>query len=493
MTSYLLLRSNKESGPHSLEQLLGLGLKPYDLIWVSGKSAAWRYPSEIEELKTYVPGEVEQPYDRFFKKPAETNLPLFPETKTIQQPSVKMETPSPVSAIPVVQQIAAEAPKQEIPVSAPKPEEETKYATPQFSTYEQQYIPKKSVYVTMPGQRPETKHPVEYKSEERVPTTINESLYIPRQPDDTPKPTVSITENPATAQIKYSQPLDDIKEMYVKTLQQRKDKIARQAFFKVNLKRVAVIAGLIGIGGLAGYIIKSGSSKKQGNIIAAQQIPATVTPAVNSAIPENPDPVESNPAANNPKEEVIDRSFKKFDQVVIIPSQQESRPREKTTGKEIIERAATKETDKVGYSPVETNSQTGERSRTVRTVESLPQEKAATNTEEIRPVKKTTKSILGSQVFVTTNDYKRVAFGGIRNLELTVTNNSKYELDNVLVELEYLKPSEETFRTETYRFNGIAPSEAATIRVPDTNRGIKVKYRIVTIGSRQLNADMANN
>lgn len=55
MKSYLLLRNNKSSGPHSYEELLCLPLKPQDLVWVDGKSTQWRYPSEIDEFKT-VPG-----------------------------------------------------------------------------------------------------------------------------------------------------------------------------------------------------------------------------------------------------------------------------------------------------------------------------------------------------------------------------------------------------------------------------------------------------
>ena len=51
---YLLLRNNKQSGPHTLEELLQLGLKPKDLIWIEGKSAGWSYPSEINDLKPHL-------------------------------------------------------------------------------------------------------------------------------------------------------------------------------------------------------------------------------------------------------------------------------------------------------------------------------------------------------------------------------------------------------------------------------------------------------
>ena len=51
---YLLLRNNKQTGPHSLEELVQQTLKPFDLVWVQGKSAGWQYPAEIDVLKSYV-------------------------------------------------------------------------------------------------------------------------------------------------------------------------------------------------------------------------------------------------------------------------------------------------------------------------------------------------------------------------------------------------------------------------------------------------------
>jgi hypothetical protein len=68
MSSYLLLRDNKESGPLSLDEVKSMSLKSFDLIWVVGKSAAWRYPEEIEELKSFVPATPVQVADFFSKK-----------------------------------------------------------------------------------------------------------------------------------------------------------------------------------------------------------------------------------------------------------------------------------------------------------------------------------------------------------------------------------------------------------------------------------------
>lgn len=52
---YLLLRNNKQTGPYTLEELIGTGLTPTDLIWVEGKSCGWSNPEEIEALAPYMP------------------------------------------------------------------------------------------------------------------------------------------------------------------------------------------------------------------------------------------------------------------------------------------------------------------------------------------------------------------------------------------------------------------------------------------------------
>jgi hypothetical protein len=86
MNTYLLLRDNKQTGPYTAQQLAEKGLKPYDLVWHEGRSAAWRYPSELEELKAFAPVVEEQPYDRFYKKPGEqAQQSSTVQTQTAQQ------------------------------------------------------------------------------------------------------------------------------------------------------------------------------------------------------------------------------------------------------------------------------------------------------------------------------------------------------------------------------------------------------------------------
>lgn len=54
MSCYLLLRNNVESGPFTFDELTAHALRPNDLIWIEGRSVAWRHPMEIEVLQPFV-------------------------------------------------------------------------------------------------------------------------------------------------------------------------------------------------------------------------------------------------------------------------------------------------------------------------------------------------------------------------------------------------------------------------------------------------------
>ena len=262
MANYLLLRDNKETGPFSLEELVKFGLKPYDLVWVQGKSAAWRYPSEVNELKPYAPTVEEQPFDRFYKKPSQ---------EEVEQPALKAAQASTT----INEQYQAYAPKAET--------EQVKPAA------------RKSVFVTMPGQTAASSQKAAVKS---TPVSKPVPAAIPDYTLADAEETVSISEK-HVAKVKYEQPLNEIKEMYVKTLKDRKDRLARSSFMKVSMKRAAVVLGLIGIGVLAGFILKSRPSENAG---LAQQVPATNTLAVNN---ETPDTVVPSGQPADPSEENI--------------------------------------------------------------------------------------------------------------------------------------------------------------------------------------------
>ena len=470
MSNYLLLRNNRESGPYSLDGLIELGLKPYDLIWVQGKSAAWRYSSEVEELKPIAPAVEEQPFDRFFKKTEEKKEPIA--------------TRLPVEAKEPQKVVVEESQKPEIAVIKPE--------------YEK-YIPKKSVYVTMPGQKntaakESIKETVPVKETLPVKETI--AAAIPAQP------TITISENPVASQIKYSQPLDEIKEMYVKTLQNRKQKIARKSFWIQNLRKTAALLSLVAVGLIAGFVIKSNGGKQK-EIVQQQNLslpqtaksePVTAVPEVNKTdtviaatedvqtlrqptggfVNKNPALQDNTGESGQLTDKPVDKSKNEKKETVTIP-------RDNTP------------VNSFPAEGVEIDQATGERSRKVRNSTNEPNNN---NSGAVMEKNSERKSFLSDRiarlVSVKSNEYKRVAFGGIRDLQLTVTNDSKYVLDNVTVELQYIKPNELPLKTENIQFTSVGPNATSTIRVPDTNRGIKVFFRIVNVKSRQMD-EVAGN
>ncbi len=468
MTSYLLLRNNKESGPFSFEELVNQGLKAYDLVWIKDKSAAWRYPGEIAELKEYAPPVEEQPFDRFYKKQSDEKKE---EVIAVKKEEVRKEEPAPI--------------QKEQPA----------------------YTPKKNVFVTLPGQK---QQPV------RQEPPVSEPSYKKYQPpvgeEIDPVPvakTITITENPVAAEIKYSQPLDEIKEMYVKTLQERKQRIANKALLLRFLKNAAVILAIVAAGIVIGMMIKSGPGKKEiaSNTAALGQQLAPQQQA--AATSDTPADQLTDPAEEQPEEVLQEKPQQRVSEKIAPVTTEEQTPARQqpviensvaekkesslpTLPKEIIEEKKSNEVDIEEPAPnAEVNERTGERNRKVRNADDDVTEATTAHEPKAKAMMKSLGS-LSKQVSITSNAYQRVAFGGIRNLHLTINNDSKYILDNVIVELQYLKPSELPLRIETIHFRSVSPGGSLTVRIPDTNRGIDVRYKITHILSRQFAKDMAD-
>ena len=113
MQLYRLLRSNKESGPYTLRELADLPLKPYDLVWVEGKSAAWRYPSELPEFKGVAPAIEQDLYQQFYKKPAAVADPVTSAQGTTTAPAKE-----PQRKVSVILPVSSATPKT---VKTPEP------------------------------------------------------------------------------------------------------------------------------------------------------------------------------------------------------------------------------------------------------------------------------------------------------------------------------------------------------------------------------------
>jgi hypothetical protein len=450
MDTYLLLRSNKQSGPYSLQQLVSLGLKPYDLVWLEGKSAAWRYPSEVEGLKAYSPATEEQPYDRFYKKPEEKpqekiNKPAQPQQETYILP--KEETyvlPVENKTVTTSRKVFVAMPENHLPKKQSQPVvvKTAPIVEEKPIAVEEKKVESKPLYTTP---EPLPKEPV-----------------LPKQEPVIKAYPVSLNEEPILNE-KYSESLDDIKKRYTETYLSRKK---RSKWTSTHTSVLQVFGGAIVFCLIVVVIYRNFANedktqskttmiqpdKRSINTGATTTTSTVIPPIIPEAnISSTKKPKTKKEDTNIPAESLVTNSGQQKNNEVIKENENEIAAVEKKAV--MLPKAAEEK-------PLDTKPKT-------------------------RPVN------INKLVNVQANNYKQRAFGGVMNLELTVNNDSKFELDKVIVELQYLKPSEQPIKTEKIVFNSIEANGSKTLKIPDYLRGVKVAYRVMEIESSQYDRQTA--
>jgi hypothetical protein len=432
MMMYLLLRNNKQSGPYSLDDLKTMGLKAYDLVWVDGKSAAWRYPCEIDELSAFAPAVEEQPFDRFFKKasPVQAN----------NNSSVISDPPKQVN-----EQIF-EAPKGE-PSSVPG---------------------KRIIYVTMPAPAPT---PALYKSE---PTPIElkfEDNTAHRQREETP-----VVE-------------------FIPRPKRRRSNLA--------LKPLIIGLALLAAGIFIGLSINKDSISFQPKIRLGSTND-TRSPDNGQRDHNLPQQVPV-PAVKNDPVPVVNKDPQPDSVATIIGQTSPSKPigqaitSEPVVGRQVADRPGKTPTQKA--KSVNSNSRSQVLSASTSPAQPKDSASGALSTVNREAVHRadaeekpeagadkeaSVKAIIASQVSVGSNGYTVGTFGGINDLQVTVTNRSVYPLDLVVVEVQYIQANKKIYKTENLYYRGIGAGSALMQEAPKSSRGIKVSYKITMINSKDL-------
>jgi hypothetical protein len=451
MDTYLLLRSNKQSGPYSLQQLVSSGLKPYDLVWVEGKSAAWRYPSEVDLLKDYAPATEEQPYDRFYKKPEEkpVSMPVQKEER-LPEPAYVLTNES--NTLTSIKDHNTVTPTKKVFVSMPENHVAAKPSAP---------VPVKAPIVNevrpvaLEEREVESK-PVFVKEE----PVLKEKPVLPEAQLISYEKSVPLNGEPALNE-KYSESLDDIKRRYTETYLSRKKK---SKWTSTHTSLVQVFGGAIFFCVLVVVVYKNFSGEEKSlakttiiqpdkrsiNTSTLTNTPVIIPPVTTETNKQPGKKIQTVKEELNPPDEslVINSALKKNDEII---NESETAAAEKKA-------VMTKSTEEAKSEEVKTKP---------------------------RPIN------IGRLVNVKANDYKQRAFGGVMNLQLTVNNDSKFELDKVIVELQYLKPSEQPIKTERIVFGSIGANDSKTLKIPDFLRGVKVAYKITSIESSQYETQTA--
>ena len=511
MASYRLLRNNKETGPYTLEALVQLGLKPYDLVWEEGRSAAWRYPSEIQALKFYAPAVEEQPFDRFYKKPSETKKEeekKETEKQQINTPQVKLVNIKEIEAEKTDETKEAKTvveittPKKQVFVSLP--------ANLVKKTEQQQQPAAKNIAEPVIAYKEENSNNNSYKINEPISPSYNELVndynsYQPQEKKIPLKEQSTITHKEAyPLETKYTQSLDDIKDIYAQTLLDRKKKTAQKKMIGKVLKRgLPFAAVLVVVFFLGSFLMNDKDSDK--NVAVQQQSNVAVKKddaAIDKLVLKQDQKTEpstqsaEDPAATSQSQVTIpepSESKQINDGVVVsklssiqkyVDQQKETKPADKQTKKgdpvSFLNENNNAETAEAPKN-IEADPKTGERNRIVRSASETNTNDNSTTASKTNATK---SSAVWKQVSVKSNDYKKGTFGGIHGLQLTVNNSSNYLLDKVVVELQYLKQNEEALKTENIHFNMVPPNGSLTLGIPPNMRGVKVAYRVINVESK---------
>lgn len=82
--------------------------------------------------------------------------------------------------------------------------------------------------------------------------------------------------------------------------------------------------------------------------------------------------------------------------------------------------------------------------------------------------------------------YSHDILGGITGLTVKVNNTTDYILDQVTVEVEYIKLNGGLYKAEHVSLFGIKPNEAMQVNAPDSDRGTSVRIKIVEVMSKKM-------
>lgn len=489
MNHYLLLRDNKQTGPFTAQELAAKGLKPYDLVWLEGKSAAWRYPGELEELKAFAPVVEEQPYDRFYKKQGEqatetaqqqTAATVVQETqpvnKQVEQTSKHIYVTMPVGKVKnVVQQNDRNA------NTAAAKNTEKKAAAGSYIISEEDDELNSGLLKSHQSRKQEDDDINngflnEYESRKAAWST-NKTVSTGTAVKQTEKP----VEKPAAQPVKETWAPPQKDQFDLKAL------VAGSGQYLQNNKNItrALVAVVLILGGVViGLVINSGHNKQPD------------TQALESLVKEIRD--KQNEKAGNPASTVSERVHQNREsrgqthrynendnnansepassEAVVSAGNQPSRHAVIKKQNSVVTPPQT-QSKSIAVPASNTNTQPVEATPAVMEPKEKPIDKEV--------IEKARKNIY-DQVHVEASAFKVGILGGISDLDITVKNTSLYVLDQVAVEIKYFGPEKKLVKSQTLLFNNVPAGKRRTLEVPSTRRGITIDYAITSINSKVL-------
>ena len=445
MTQYRLLRNNKETGPYTREQLLQMGVKAYDLIWADGKTNAWQYPSEINELKAYAPVVEEQPFDRFYKKPA------------ARQSSISnTSTETLVEVYPAIK----EKPRYRVAADWQKVE--------QVKT------------------SPQIVKPVPAVETQNTPASSRQNIYMEWKQE---KP-VRQQEKEPVLETKFSQSLNDIKERYVETVLRKKESYF-SGINKQNLVTAAMLIPILAIG--CWFIFGTTDHKKPENNspIAAENKTVAAPPKLD--LGDDP-AAQNNPSANEPVATVnsLPQEVNK-DGASTLPASNKPADKSNTQLSQAIKAKTTVPAIKVINTnliktTIATSKPTGTMQviKTVSTGNETAKTSIATNTPGNTVTDKAPVTVAPKiDDYIRVKGDRTTSTKEIQNLKLSVENVTDFSIDLAVLDIQYFDAAGHYQKGETVYVNKIPANQTIQVKIPDSKTSGSVRYKVSLISSEQ--------
>lgn len=106
--------------------------------------------------------------------------------------------------------------------------------------------------------------------------------------------------------------------------------------------------------------------------------------------------------------------------------------------------------------------------------------------EELTIKNRNYRNNIEQYVGANTNRYSYNELGGISNLDIIVTNNTEYILDEVNVNVDYIKDNGGIYKSEIVTVYNIPAKQDKSVSAPESDRGTSVETKIQTISSKKL-------
>lgn len=443
---YLLLRNNQQSGPYSLEEILQLNLKPFDLVWMEGRSAAWRYPGEIETLRPYVP-EAPQP-DLPFKPIATAALD---DVSAFQQ-----QVPAPVNT-------------------------------------------SKKIFVSLPGRMATAVATDVNERREDDKRTIQENIVATNE-----RTQPIIEERPL--QTNYSRSLNEVEEDYTKWIV--KKKIQKKT--RLSRKDILVVAGVFSIVLLGYFIFSSPSvinstPVQQQAVTTEKNVPAT--PAVNEEVQSTNSEPDVNAAANEPAHETkaaqgtrnSSSNTSRIQSPTVTKEKTNEVPIVKVPDEEVVVNENNQQENKEVSQPKQEKKKLGE---VLKGIFSKKEKKQATDpvdeepaparnrqatrrTQEDLPGNHTTDfATLSSMIDISSNAPDNWMMG-ITGLKLSLRNNNSMALQSAAVTVFYYDNNNQLLEKKLVYFNNVASHSTMTVTAPDHKFADHVSFMLTSATAKE--------